>query len=121
MTRNVVTAMPDTPLNEIARLLEKARHQTCPDREGGRLVGIVSRVNLVQAVASSDSKLEIPLSDASMRDKLVAHLNTQTWAHTGRLNATVNDGVVGLWDITGSETERKRSVRPSKRWLACGP
>jgi len=107
MTRNVVTATPDTPLNEIARLLEKHGVKRVPIVGDGQLVGIVSRANLVQAVATSGSKLEIPVSDATIRDKLLARLNAQRWAHTGLLNATVNDGVVDLWGITGSETERK--------------
>jgi CBS domain-containing protein len=107
MTRSVVTAAPDTPLDEIARILEKHAVKRVPIVRDGQLVGIVSRANLVQAVASSGTKLEIPLSDATIRDKLLAHLNAQRWAHTGLLNATVSDGVVDLWGIAGSETERK--------------
>jgi CBS domain-containing protein len=107
MTRNVVTAAPDTPLNEVARLLEKHAIKRVPIVRDGQLVGIVSRANLVQAVASSGSKLDIPISDIAIRDKLLAHLSAQRWAHTGLLNATVSDGVVDLWGITTSETERK--------------
>jgi CBS domain-containing protein len=117
MTRNVVTAAPDTPLNEIARLLEKHGIKRVPIVRDGQLVGIVSRANLVQAVASSGSKLEIPVSDASIRDKLLAHLNAQPWAQSRLLNATVNDGVVDLWGITGSETERK-AIRVAAETMA---
>jgi CBS domain-containing protein len=117
MTRNVVTATPDTPLNEIARLLEKHGIKRVPIVRDGQLVGIVSRANLVQAVASSGSKLEIPVSDASIRNKLLAHLNAQRWAHTGLLNATVTDGVVDLWGITASETERK-AIRVAAETMA---
>lgn len=107
MVRNVITATPDTPLDEVARLLEQHGIKRVPIVRDGQLVGIVSRANLVQAVASSGSKLEIPVSDGSIRDKLLLHLNAQRWAHTELLNATVNDGIVDLWGITGSETERK--------------
>jgi CBS domain-containing protein len=117
MTRNVITATPDTPLNEIARLLEAHGIKRVPIMRDGQLVGIVSRANLVQAVASSGSKLEIPLSDANIRNKLLAHLNTQRWARTGLLNATVSDGVVDLWGITGSETERK-AIRVAAETMA---
>jgi CBS-domain-containing membrane protein len=117
MTRNVVTATPDTPLNEVARLLEKHGIKRVPIVRDGQLVGIVSRANLFQAVASSGSKLEIPVSDASIRDKLLAHLNAQRWAHTGLLNATVNDGVVDLWGITASETEQK-AIRVAAETMA---
>ncbi|MBN9040926.1 MAG: histidine kinase [Rhizobiales bacterium 62-47] len=107
MVRNVITATPDTPLDEVARLLEQHGIKRVPIVRDGQLVGIVSRANLVQAVASSGSKLEIPVSDGSIRDKLLLHLNAQRWAHTELLNATVNDGIVDLWGVTGSETERK--------------
>ncbi len=107
MTRNVVTATPDTPLNEIAIMLEKNAIKRVPIVRDGRLVGIVSRANLVQAVATSGSKLDIPLSDAAIREKLLAHLDAQRWANTGLPNVTVNDGVVDLWGITSSELERK--------------
>jgi CBS domain-containing protein len=106
MTRHVVTASPDTPLHEIAALLEKHSIKRVPIVENGQLVGIVSRANLVQGVASGGKGLEIPLSDAAIRDKLLAHLKGQDWAHTNFLNVTVMDGVVDLWGITRSDSER---------------
>ena len=107
MTRNVITATPDTPLHEIAALLEKNSIKRVPIVRDGGLVGIVSRANLIQAVASTRRELEIPLSDTAIRDKLLANLRAQRWAYTGLLNVTVNDGVVNLWGITNSSAERK--------------
>ena len=107
MTRNVITATPDTPLNEIATMLEKNGVKRLPIVHDGQLVGIVSRANLVQAIATIGSKLEIPMSDSIIRERLLTHLNSQGWAHTVLLTATVNDGVVDLWGFTGSDTERK--------------
>jgi CBS domain-containing protein len=110
MTRNVVTAAPDTSLHEIAMMMERNAIKRIPIVRDGQLVGIVSRANLVQAIASAGTKLEIPLSDRNIRDKLMANLNKQSWAHTALLNVTVNDGVVDLWGLSSSETER-RAVR----------
>ena len=107
MTRNVITAAPDTPLNEIAAMLEQHGIKRVPIVHEKNLVGIVSRANLVQALASSGSKLDIPVSDTAIRERLLAHLNSQGWAPKILLNATVNDGVVDLWGITDSNTERK--------------
>ena len=107
MTRQVVTAAPETPLHEVAALLEKNSIKRVPVVENGQLVGLVSRANLIQAVASAGKELEIPLSDATIRDKLMARLKAQPWAQSGLLNVTVNDGVVDLWGITGSDTENK--------------
>jgi CBS domain-containing protein len=106
MTRNVVTTTPDAPLHEIAALLEKNSIKRVPVVENGELVGIVSRANLVQAVASTRKRLDLPLSDSAIRDKLLAHLKRQPWAHTGMLNVTVADGVVDLWGATESDAER---------------
>jgi osmotically-inducible protein OsmY len=63
------------------------------------------------------AKLEIPLSDTTIRNKLLAHLNAQRWAHTGLLNVTVSDGVVDLWGISDSETERK-AIRVAAETMA---
>ena len=107
MTREVITASPDTPLHEIAALLERHSIKRVPIVRDGALLGIVSRANLLQALASSHKDLDIQLSDTAIRDRILAHLNNQPWAHTLLLNVTVNGGVVDLWGITGSDAERK--------------
>ena len=106
MTRDVVMASPETPLNEIAMLLERNSIKRVPIVRDGQLVGIVSRANLVQAIAGAPKGLEIRLSDSAIRDRLLDHLRVQPWSHTWLLNVTVNDGVVNLWGITNSEEER---------------
>jgi CBS domain-containing protein len=107
MTRNVITAEPDTPLQEIAEILEKYTIKRLPIVRDGRLVGIVSRANLVQAIATSGSNLDVPLSDTTIREQLLTDLNKEDWAHTALLNVTVNSGVVDLWGFIESDTERK--------------
>jgi CBS-domain-containing membrane protein len=107
MVKQVVTASPETPLHEIAALLEKHSIKRVPIVENGQLVGVVSRANLVQALASAGKGLEIPLSDSTIRGKLLSHLKTQPWAHTGLLNVTVNGGVVDLWGLVRSDSERQ--------------
>jgi len=61
----------------------------------------------VQAIATSRSKLDVPLSDTTIREKLLTHLSGQSWAHATLLNATVSGGVVDLWGFVESDTERK--------------
>jgi CBS domain-containing protein len=109
MTRQVITAGPDTPLQEIAETLEKYGIKRLPIVRNGQLVGIVSRANLVQAIATSGSKLDIPLSDTTIREKLLTLLNERNWGqeYAARLNVTVNAGVVDLWGFIESDTERK--------------
>jgi CBS domain-containing protein len=109
MTRNLITAEPDTPLQEIVEILEKYGIKRVPIVRNGQLVGIVSRANLVQAIATSGSNLDVPLSDTTIREQLLTHVNKQNWGqgHTALLNVTVNGGVVDLWGFIESDTERK--------------
>jgi osmotically-inducible protein OsmY len=86
--------------------LEKYGIKRLPIVRNGQLVGVVSRANLVQAIATSGSKLDVPLSDTTIREKVLTHLNKQDWAHTTLLNVTVNSGVVDLWGFIESDTER---------------
>ncbi|MDQ0509840.1 CBS domain-containing protein [Ancylobacter amanitiformis] len=106
MRRGVVTAPPDMPLHEIAALLEKHGIKRIPILENGRLIGIVSRANLIQAVARASAPLDIPKTDSAIRESVLARLNAQPWANTWRINVTVDNGVVDLWGITNAETER---------------
>ena len=107
MTRRVIVAAPETPLHEVAALLEKNAIKRVPVLENGHLVGIVSRANLIQAVATARKLLDIPLSDTAIRGNLLSHLMKQSWAHTALLNVTVNGGVVDLWGVAESAAQRK--------------
>jgi CBS domain-containing protein len=107
MTRDVISATPDSPLHEIAALMETNAIKRVPIVKDGYLVGLVSRANLIQAVASGRKVLDIPISDTVIRDKIMAALKAEAWAHTGLLNITVNNGVVDICGTTGSEAERK--------------
>ena len=108
MTTDVITATPEMPLHEIATLLEERHIKRVPIvNKEGNLVGIVSRRNLIQVVASARPKLEITLSDLTIRQKLLDELKKKSWAHTHNLSVTVTDGVVDLWGYAQSDAERK--------------
>ena len=57
MTRPVITVQPDTPLSDLAALLEKHRIKRVPVVQDGKLVGIVSRANLIQALVRSGREM----------------------------------------------------------------
>lgn len=108
MTRDVQTAQPDTPLCEVADLLEDKHIKRVPIvNTAGDLVGIVSRSNVIQAIASAHPKLEITVPDALIRERLITELKKQSWSHVHRLNVTVSNGVVNLWGFTESDQERQ--------------
>lgn len=107
MTREVVTATPETPLSDIAMLLEERQIKRVPIvNKQGQLVGIVSRANLLQAIASARPKLEISLSDSTIRKKFLEEIKKQPWAHTFNLNATVQNGIIDIWGFAPSAAER---------------
>jgi CBS-domain-containing membrane protein len=108
MTRDVITASPDTPLGEIATLLERNRIKRVPIVEGGKIVGIVSRANIVQALASATKKLSsltIP-DDSELRKKVLSRLAAEPWRPT-MLTVTVQDGTVDLWRLVQSDEQKK--------------
>jgi len=112
MTREVVVATPDTPLREIAALLEKKRIKRVPIVKDGKLVGIVSRANLVQALATARKQVKAATatSDQLIREDVIARLRTQPWAKANRINVIVHDGAVELWGTVQSEAE-KQAIR----------
>ena len=72
----------------------------------GNLIDIVSRANLIRIVASARPKLEVTLSDFTIRQKLLSELKKQSWAHT----QSGRDGyerIVDLWGYAQSDDERK--------------
>jgi CBS domain-containing protein len=108
MTRDVKTVDPDTPLGEIANLFEEHHINRVPIvSKGGELVGIVSRANIVQVVASVRPKLEISSSDVEIRKRLMDELKKQPWSHMHRLNVTVTGGIVDLWGFVEFDEERR--------------
>ncbi|MCP3463374.1 CBS domain-containing protein [Bradyrhizobium sp. CCGUVB23] len=107
MTRDVVTVTPETALHDIAMLLEENQiKRVLIVNQQGQLVGLVSRANLLQAIASARPKLEISLPDATIRKRFLEELKNQSWAHTFNLNATVQNGVIDLWGFAPSAAER---------------
>jgi CBS domain-containing protein len=108
MTKEVVTASENVSLADIAELLEAHRIKRVPVIRNGILVGIVSRANLVQALASAAQPQWPARPDDSMiRDRLTAELKRQRWADLSPGNIVVQNGVVHLWGYVLSESERR--------------
>ena len=108
MSEDVISAEEDTPLSEIANILEKRRIKRIPILKDGKLVGIVSRANLIQALASTPSQPEKDqLADRGIRSAILARLAEQPWTNFGERNVVVSNGVVHLWGLVGSPDEHK--------------
>jgi len=107
MTRSVITATPETSLSEIATLLERNRIKRVPIVQNGKVVGIVSRANLLQALAGMPTKnaATASASDSQIRDQVLSRLNGELW-RPSMLNVTVRDGSADLWGFVTSDDEK---------------
>ena len=112
MTRDVISVSDTTPVADIAIVLETNRIKRVSVLRDGKLVGIVSRANLVRALATSGDQpsSDTEIDDLSIRDKLLAELKAQRWAEVSPANVTVKDGVVHLWSSYLSEQEKRALI-----------
>jgi len=108
MTTDVVTADEATPLSEIAALFERKRIKRVPIVKDGELIGIVSRSNLVQALATTLGK---PATDSDtrrdreIRFEVLSRLKQQPWTDFGERNVIVSHGTVHVWGLVGTKDE----------------
>ena len=107
MTRDVVTATPDTSLQDIATLLEKNGIKRVPIVRDRKVVGIVSRANLLQALATTRQLKDADVSDSAIREGLMARLRAASWTNPALINVIVQDGTAELWGIVESKAEKK--------------
>lgn len=111
MTRDVVTVADTTSIAEIAQIMEAKAIKRVPVTRDGKLVGIVSRRNLLQALATSLSDTSVAADDQIIRDGFYAELRRQAWSlGRGWVNAVVSAGVVHLWGIASDEERRQALV-----------
>lgn len=109
MTTAVISVGEETPLNEVADILERHRIKRVPVLRDGRAVGIVSRANLVRALALSSpepAKGWKP-SDKTIRERLLAEIASEKWAQASLGDILVRDRVVHLWSGFLSSEERR--------------
>ena len=107
MSGGAIAVEEDASLAEIASLLERKRIKRVPVLRNGKLVGIVSRSNLIQALASAGVPEAHEDADRRIRDELLARLEQQQdWTDFGGRNVTVSDGIVHLWGLITSDSER---------------
>ncbi|HET6182917.1 MAG TPA: CBS domain-containing protein [Acetobacteraceae bacterium] len=96
MTPKVITIDEDTPLAEIAQIMERQRIKRLPVVRDGKVVGIVSRADLLRPLAEKLRETEESPSDAAIRARFVEELARQPWAHRRGITVEVVNGVVLL-------------------------
>ncbi|MBV9238722.1 MAG: CBS domain-containing protein, partial [Xanthobacteraceae bacterium] len=101
MTYDVQTVAEDASLDDIVQQMERHQIKRLPVVRGGKLVGIVTRANLLRALASvvGETKPVAAADDASIRTRIYAELQKQPWAPVNMLDVVVRDGTVHLWGV----------------------
>jgi len=109
MSGDPVTVAEDDSLETVVELMERRRIKRLPVLRDGKIVGIVSRANLMHALASLAREAETPAGgDAAIRERILAALENQSWAP--RVNVVVKNGVAELWGTIMDERERRACV-----------
>ncbi len=105
MSRGVISVTEDTSLAEIAETLERRHIKRVTVLRDGKLVGIVSRSNLLQGLVAAGAKTDTSESDRDIRAAIESAASGAGLA-TENVNVVVADGVVSLWGMMASDAER---------------
>lgn len=109
MTHAIVSVTPETPLTEVVALMEARQVKRLSVLENGRLVGLVSRADLLKALTELLPKVPASaVSDAEIRTRILAEIEKQPWAPRAGTDVVVEDGTVELRGVVTDEREALR-------------
>jgi CBS domain-containing protein len=110
MTQQLVTAAEETPLEDLVRLMEKKGIKRLPVMRGEALVGIVTRSNVLQAVASMAHEIPDPTADDDhIREHIIGVVTSTDWSPIG-FEVTVRNGVVHLHGLITTDQARQAAI-----------
>jgi CBS domain-containing protein len=113
MRREPFTVAEDAPLDQVVELMERHRIKRLPVVREGRLIGIVTRANIMQALVSLAPEIAAPAgNDASIREQILAECKKQSWAPMA--NVVVRNGVVELWGTMTDDRQRQALIVASE-------
>ncbi|WP_046861828.1 CBS domain-containing protein [Microvirga massiliensis] len=107
MSRRVITASETASLAEIATLLEKHGIKRVPIVRDGRIVGLVSRANLVRALAATPVQEPLGADDKTIRERIIDRIRALPGGMSWLMTVTVRDGAVDLWGPVDSPQLRQ--------------
>jgi CBS domain-containing protein len=110
MTPEPLSIEESTDLEKIVELMEKNHVKRLPVTRGDKLVGIVSRSNLLQAVASLARQVADPTADDDhIRNRIIDALEKKDWCPFG-LSVIVRDGIVHITGVITEERSRQATI-----------
>jgi CBS domain-containing protein len=113
MTSNVATVTEDTDLADVAAVLEARRVKRVPVVRDGKPVGIITRANIVRALAATKGgpARDAESDDRTIRARLLGELGREEWARVWPEDVIVRDGVVHLWLSEDDPEDKKHALR----------
>jgi len=121
MIKDVVTAGEETNLSDIASLMLSRSIKRVPILRDGSVVGVVSRVDILQALVSLGEGMYVPkpaaarTADDNLRLPVMAALQRENWAQVGRSDVVISHGVVHLWGVVASDGARSAYVEAVRK------
>lgn len=111
MTQEVVCAASDAPLEDVVATMEAKNVKRVPITEGGRVVGVISRSDLLRAlIGRARAVPPLAADDRSLRAAIMSALEHSSWAPTTTLNVAVSDGVADIWGTITNDDERRAII-----------
>lgn len=107
MTQPAISVAADAPLNEVVRLMERHRVKRLPVVDKGRLVGLVTRTDLLRAVVERQAAPAVDVKDEELRARINAMLRREDWASSAMVHVQVEKGVAQLWGTVESNEQRE--------------
>jgi CBS domain-containing protein len=108
MTETVISVPENAPLETVVELMERHRIKRVPVTQDSRVIGVVSRSDLLRAlVGRARTELPTATDDRSIRAAILDALDGQSWAPMTTLNVTVEQGVVDVWGTISNDDERR--------------
>jgi CBS domain-containing protein len=105
---DVISVTPDTSLAEVVSIMESRRVKRVPVIDGGHLVGIVARADLVKVLAKliPGSGEGPALTDAQIRVRFLKAVDGQYWTPRVAVDCKVKDGVIELHGLITDDRMR---------------
>jgi CBS domain-containing protein len=108
MSRQVLSVTEDADLAQVADLLDRYRIRQVPVVAEGKLSGMISRADLVRALARVSIGAPAARSDGgALQEAVWEQIKAQPWLKTSYVNLAVKDGVVELWGAVESDDQRR--------------
>jgi CBS domain-containing protein len=105
MTTAVISISPDVPIASAAFILDKHRVRRLPVIRDGGLVGIVSRGDLVKALAAAPAR-ELTVPDAVLISEMRERMARELWVDGYGIVVQARDGRLSLWGIVAGPEEK---------------